>query len=55
MDKSEKSADLVEPSLMSTVTNDSRYEKDTKNKKLAAKPKVGETIVGDDGITGRIR
>lgn len=55
MAKNEKSPDLVEPGLMSDVTNDPRYKKDTKNQKLAGKPKVGETLLGDDGITGRIR
>jgi hypothetical protein len=40
---------------MSTGTTEAGFEKDTRKSKLASKPKIGETIVGDDGITGRIR
>jgi hypothetical protein len=55
MPKKGKAADLVEPPLIPTGSLEPRYEKDSKNAKLASKPKVGETIIGDDGITGRIR
>jgi hypothetical protein len=55
MSKSEKSPDLVEQPLMSTGTTEAGFEKDTKKSKLASRPKIGETILGDDGITGRIR
>ena len=55
MTKTEKDSDLVEPPLIPTGSIEPRYEKDTKNTKLASKPKVGETIIGDHGISGRIR
>lgn len=45
----------VEQPLMSTATTEAGYDRTTKKAKLAAKPKIGETIIGDDGITGRIR
>ena len=51
----EKSDYFVEQPLMSKNTTDTGFEKDTKKSKLASKPKIGETIMGDDGITGRIR
>ena len=50
-----KNADLVEPSLMSTDAHEPRNEKDAKNEKLASNPNVEDVILGDDGITGRIR
>jgi hypothetical protein len=55
MPNNEKSDDLVEQPLMSKGTTEAGFEKDTKKSKLASKPKIGETIIGDDGITGRIR
>ena len=55
MAQNRKNADLVEPSIMSTDAHEPRNEKDTKNAKLASKPKVEGGILGDDGITGRIR
>jgi hypothetical protein len=55
MQKNEDSADLVEQPLMSTGNTEAGFDKDTKKRKLASKPKIGETIIGDDGITGRIR
>jgi hypothetical protein len=55
MAQNRKNADLVEPSIMSTDAHEPRNEKDTKNVKLASKPKVEGGILGDDGITGRIR
>lgn len=51
MTKNEKSPDLVEQPLMSSATTAPGFEKDTKKTKLAKKPKIGETIVGE----GRIR
>ena len=51
----EKSDYFVEQPFMSTDTKETGFEKDTKKSKLASKPKIGETIIGDDGITGRIR
>ena len=51
----EKSGYFVDQSLMSADTTETGFEKDTKKSKLASKPKIGETIMGDDGITGRIR
>ena len=55
MAQNRKNADLVEPSIMSTDAHEPRNEKDTKNAKLASKPKIEGGILGDDGITGRIR
>jgi hypothetical protein len=55
MAQNRKNADHVEPSIMSTDAHEPRNEKDTKNAKLASKPKVEGGILGDDGITGRIR
>ena len=55
MAQNRKNADLVEPSIMSTDAHEPRNEKDTKNAKLAIKPKVEGGILGDNGITGRIR
>ena len=55
MPKNEKAPDSVEQSFMSTGSTEDEIEKDTRKSKLASKPKVGETILGDDGITGRIR
>jgi hypothetical protein len=55
MQKNEKALDPLDQPLMSTGTTEPGFKKDTKKSKLASKPKIGETIVGDDGITGRIR
>lgn len=55
MAQNRKNADHVEPSIMSTDAHEPRNEKDTKNAKLASKPKVEGGILGDDGINGRIR
>ena len=51
----EKSDYFVEQPFMSTDTKETGFEKDPKKSKLASKPKIGETIIGDEGITGRIR
>ena len=51
----DKNPDLVEQPLMSTGTTEPGFERNTKNAKLASKPKIGETIIGEDGITGRMR
>ena len=48
MTQNRKNADLVEPSIMSTDAHEPRNEKDTKNAKLASKPKVEGGILGDD-------
>ncbi|WP_227936412.1 hypothetical protein [Alkalihalobacillus deserti] len=53
--KNEKAPDPVEQSFMSTGSTVDEIEKDARKSKLASKPKVSETILGDDGITGRIR
>lgn len=55
MTSNEKSKDPLDQPLMSTGTDEPGFKKDTKNAKLASKPKIGETIVGDNGIEGRIR
>ena len=55
MTQNRKNADLVEPSIMSTDAHEEpQNQKDTKNVKLASKPKVEGGILGDNGITGRI-
>lgn len=53
MAKDEKAPYFVEQPF--AVSAEPGFEKQTKNSKLASKPKIGETIVGDDGITGRMR
>lgn len=53
MPKNEKIPDLVEQPLMSTGTTQAGFEKDTKKSKVVSKPKIGEIIVGDYGITGK--
>lgn len=55
MANNEKVTDVVEQPSMAKSSTDLGVEKQTKNAKLASKPKIGETIIGDDGITGRIR
>jgi hypothetical protein len=50
-----KTTGTVEQPLMSTATTEAGFDRNTKKEKLAAKPKIGDTIIGDDGITGRIR
>jgi hypothetical protein len=53
MSENEKPPYFVEQPL--AISAEPGFEKQTKNSKLASKPKIGETIVGDDGITGRMR
>jgi hypothetical protein len=55
MENKLKTEDPLDQPLMSTGTTEPGFKKDTKNAKLADKPKIGETIVGDDGINGRHR
>ena len=55
MEDNPKTKDPLDQPLMSTGTTEPGFKIDTKNAKLASKPKIGETIVGDDGINGRIR
>jgi hypothetical protein len=54
MEKNERDPYFVDEPLIAS-SNDGGIEKDTKNAKLASKPKIGEKIVGDDGIKGRMR
>ena len=54
MAKSKKTSDLIEQPLMSTGTTEPGFDRETKKDKLESKPKIGETIIGDDGITGKI-
>ncbi|WP_394236475.1 hypothetical protein [Niallia oryzisoli] len=55
MPNDEKVTDVVDQPSMAKSRTDLGIEKETKNAKLASKPRVGETIIGNDGITGRIR
>jgi hypothetical protein len=55
MPKNEKAPDLVEQPFVSTGTTEAEFEMDTKESKPANKPKVGNTSVGDDGISDQIR
>ncbi len=55
MTENGKVPDSVEQSFMTTGSTVNDIEKDTRKSKLAGKPKVGGNILGDDGITGRIR
>lgn len=41
--------------LMSTGTTEPGFKGNPEDHKKAAAPKIGETLMGDDGITGRIR
>lgn len=40
---------------MSTGTTEAGFKKEEMKSKAVTQPKIGETIMGDDGITGRIR
>jgi len=54
--KEQKTSGTVEQPFMSTATSEAGFNKNKKNDaKHTGKPKIGETIMGDDGITGRIR
>jgi hypothetical protein len=53
--KEQKTSGTVEQPFMSTATTEAGFDRNTKKAKRAAQPKIGETIMGDDGITGRIR
>jgi hypothetical protein len=48
-------SDPMDQPLMSTGSSVPGFKADTKNSKLASRPKIGEKIVGDNGIEGRIR
>jgi hypothetical protein len=51
----QKTSGTVEQPLMSTATTEAGFDRNNKKKRHAVEPKIGETIMGDDGITGRIR
>jgi hypothetical protein len=55
MTENDKVPDSAKQSFMTTGSAVNEIEKDTRKSKLAGKPKVGGNIIGDDGITGRIR
>jgi len=55
MENNKEALDVVDQPSMAKSSTDLGMEKETKNAKLASKPKIGETIVGDDGIKGRMR
>ncbi len=47
--------DPLKQPLMSTGTTEPGFDKNRNDKQKAEAPKIGETLIGDDGITGRIR
>ncbi|HZG73391.1 MAG TPA: hypothetical protein VEY51_17785 [Chondromyces sp.] len=55
--KVEHTSGAMEQPLMSTGTVEPGFDwdKDKSKNKLAAVPKIGETLMGEDGITGQIR
>jgi hypothetical protein len=55
MVKQKNASDPMDQPLMSTGNTAQGFKADTKNSKLASPPKIGEKIVGDNGIEGRIR
>ncbi|MGJ7922538.1 hypothetical protein [Neobacillus sp. LXY-4] len=55
MQKNGNSYDFVGEPLISTGDTEAENKIETKDSKLASKPKIGETIIGDNGIKGRIR
>jgi vacuolar-type H+-ATPase subunit F/Vma7 len=55
MEKNEELPYFVEEPALSTGNTKAELEEQTKNSELVSKPKIGETIIGDDGITGQIR
>ena len=55
MTENQKSYDFVDEPLISTGSTEAKLKDETKQSKLASKPKIGETIIGDDGIEGKIR
>lgn len=50
MRKSEKAPELVEQPLMSTGTGEPGFQWDAKKPSPESKPKIGGTIIGDDGL-----
>lgn len=55
MSTNKKDDDSLKQPLMSTGTTEAGYKKEETKTKAVTQPKIGETIMGDDGITGRIR
>ncbi|MCM3570169.1 hypothetical protein [Neobacillus mesonae] len=49
MQKNENNDEHMEQPLMSTGTTIAGFEMDVKKSKPTTKPKIGETIIGDDG------
>jgi hypothetical protein len=49
----------VEQPLMSTGTSEPGFDSENKGyqpmDRPASRPKIGDTLLGDDGITGRVR
>jgi hypothetical protein len=52
--KNEKLTSDMEQPLMSTGTSEAGFKKENE-KRVAEVPKIGQGIMGDDGITGKIR
>jgi hypothetical protein len=55
MQKNEQAPNFVEQPLMSTGTSEAGFDNDTMKSKPGSKPRIGKAILGDDGITGRIK
>ncbi|WP_409300822.1 hypothetical protein [Peribacillus sp. SCS-155] len=55
MSANKKERNLVGEPLLSTGDSEAHFKEDTKNSKLTSIPKRGETLLGEDGITGRVR
>ncbi|WP_170843756.1 hypothetical protein [Mesobacillus persicus] len=53
MAKNEKTAERLEQPLMSTGTTEQGFDRDTKDSKVVSKPKIGETMLGDNGKLGK--
>lgn len=51
----ENKNEVVNQPLMSTGTTEVGFSKENKQKQPTSKPKIGESLMGDNGITGRIR
>ncbi|WP_156324380.1 hypothetical protein [Bacillus sp. FJAT-27251] len=54
MTKKDLTSDTVQP-LMSTGTAEPGFKKENKENRLTDIPRIGQGIMGDDGITGKIR
>ncbi|WP_156183124.1 hypothetical protein [Mesobacillus campisalis] len=51
----EELTSITKQPLMSTGTTEQGFKKENKEKRITDIPRIGQGIVGDDGITGTIR